>query len=136
MKIAVKEELIKTLKTRFEKNTRRHEGIDWKAVQAKLEANPGKLETLHEMEQTGGEPDVIGYDKKALVSHTATVHLKAQKADAAFATMAMLSTHEARTSQVVARSKWRPHWASKCSQKHNIENFKSLENSIPRHRAG
>lgn len=62
MKAAVKDELIKTLKGRFEKNTGRHKGIDWSAVQAKLEANPRKLEALYEMEQTGGEPDVIGYD--------------------------------------------------------------------------
>jgi hypothetical protein len=66
MKAAIKEELIKTLETRFEKNKHRHEGIDWKAVQEKLEANPRKLEALYEMERTGGEPDVIGYDKKAV----------------------------------------------------------------------
>ena len=66
MKAAVKDELIKALKDRFEKNARRHEGIDWQAVQAKLEANPRKLEALLEMERTGGEPDVIGYDKRAV----------------------------------------------------------------------
>ena len=65
MKAAVKDELIETLKNRFEKNTGRHKGIDWSAVQAKLEANPRKLEALYEMERTGGEPDVIGYDKNA-----------------------------------------------------------------------
>lgn len=55
-------ELITTLKTRFEKNMKRHEGISWANVQAKLEANPEKLWSLDEMEVTGGEPDVIGYD--------------------------------------------------------------------------
>ena len=65
MKAAVKDELIQTLEHRFEKNTGRHKGIDWSAVQAKLEANPRKLEALRAMEQTGGEPDVIGYDKSA-----------------------------------------------------------------------
>ena len=65
MNAAVKDELIKTLKNRFERNTARHKGIDWKVVQAKLGANPRKLETLYEMERTGGEPDVIGYDRKA-----------------------------------------------------------------------
>ena len=59
-----REELIKTLKTRFEKNNNRHEGIVWAKVQAKLEANQEKLWSLNEMEYTGGEPDVVGYDKK------------------------------------------------------------------------
>jgi len=56
------EELINTLQARFEKNTSRHEGLDWANVQAKLEANMEKLWSLHEMEVTGGEPDVVGYD--------------------------------------------------------------------------
>lgn len=54
--------LIGILKTRFEKHPERHEGINWAAVQAKLEANPQKLWSLSEMEHTGGEPDVIGFD--------------------------------------------------------------------------
>ena len=64
-KLSVKqqEELINTLKTRFEKNMNRHKGIEWNKVLAKLEANPDKLWSLNEMELTGGEPDVIAYDK-------------------------------------------------------------------------
>lgn len=58
-------ELLKTLKTRFEKNKNRHKGIDWDNVQAKLETKPEKLWSLNEMEETGGEPDVVAYDKKA-----------------------------------------------------------------------
>jgi len=58
------EALMKTLKTRFEKNLNRHKGIDWAKVQAKLKANTEKLYSLNEMEITGGEPDVIGLDKK------------------------------------------------------------------------
>jgi len=58
------DELLKTLKSRFEKNMNRHKGIEWSKVQAKLEANPGKLWSLDDMETTGGEPDVVGYDKK------------------------------------------------------------------------
>lgn len=58
------EELIKTLKSRFEKNMTRHKGIEWAKVQRKLEANTDKLWSLGEMEGTGGEPDVVGYDKK------------------------------------------------------------------------
>jgi hypothetical protein len=53
---------VKILEARFAKNMRRHAGIDWRSVQAKLEASPEKLQALSEMERTGGEPDVIGYD--------------------------------------------------------------------------
>ncbi len=58
------EELFQALQARFEKNMNRHKGLDWAGVQAKLQANPKKLRSLQEMERTGGEPDVIGYDKK------------------------------------------------------------------------
>ncbi|GEC71673.1 Protein of unknown function [Flavobacterium flevense] len=57
------EELLKILKDRFEKNTNRHQGLEWNKVLAKLEANPEKLWSLNEMEQTGGEPDVVHFDK-------------------------------------------------------------------------
>lgn len=59
-----REELLSALKTRFEKNRNRHKGLEWVKVQARLEANPEKLWPLHEMERTGGEPDVAGHDKK------------------------------------------------------------------------
>src|SRR6478609_11589532 len=58
------EELLGILKARFEKNMNRHEGLVWDKVQTKLEANPEKLWSLNEMETTGGEPDVVGYDDK------------------------------------------------------------------------
>jgi len=58
------EELLRVLKARFEKNMNRHEGLEWAKVQAKLDANTEKLWSLNEMERTGGEPDVVGYDKK------------------------------------------------------------------------
>jgi hypothetical protein len=58
------EELLRTLKARFEKNMNRHKGFVWAKVQAKLEANAEKLWSLNEMERTGGEPDVVGHDKK------------------------------------------------------------------------
>src|SRR4030095_2143972 len=57
-------ELLRTLKARFEKHMKRHQGLQWAAVQARLEANPEKLWSLHEMERTGGEPDVVCHDKK------------------------------------------------------------------------
>jgi len=59
-----REELLSKLKERFEKNMNRHKGLEWATVQAKLEANAGKLWSLGEMERTGGEPDVAGHDKK------------------------------------------------------------------------
>ena len=60
---ADREELLGELKTRFEKNMDRHEGLEWTKVLAKLDADPAKLWSLSEMERTGGEPDVVGFDK-------------------------------------------------------------------------
>ena len=59
-----REELLTTLKARFEKNMNRHQGLEWTKVRARLEANAEKLWSLNEMERTGGEPDVVGQDKK------------------------------------------------------------------------
>ena len=60
-----REELLRVLRARFEKNINRHKGLEWGKVQTRLEANPGKLWSLNEMERTGGEPDVIGHDKES-----------------------------------------------------------------------
>lgn len=59
-----KEELLKILSTRFEKNMNRHKGVEWAKVRARLESKTEKLWSLHTMEETGGEPDVVGQDKK------------------------------------------------------------------------
>ena len=59
-----REELLRTLKARFEKNMNRHQGHEWVRVQARLDANAEKLCSLNEMEETGGEPDVVGHDEK------------------------------------------------------------------------
>ena len=59
-----REEILKTLKGRFEKNMKRHKGVEWEKVAAKLEGSSTKLWSLYEMEMTGGEPDVVGHDKK------------------------------------------------------------------------
>lgn len=59
-----REELLKTLQARFERNMGRHKGLEWAKVQAKLQASTDKLWSLNAMEQTGGEPDVVGYEKK------------------------------------------------------------------------
>jgi Protein of unknown function (DUF4256) len=61
---AHREELLSDLKARFEENMNRHQGLEWAKVQARLEANTKKLWSLSEMERTGGEPDVVGFDKK------------------------------------------------------------------------
>jgi hypothetical protein len=60
---AQQEELLNTLKARFEKNMSRHKGIDWTEINARLKANPDKLWSVNKMEETGGEPDVTAYDK-------------------------------------------------------------------------
>jgi len=60
-----REELLSVLKARFEKHLNRHKGLEWAKVRARLEANTGKLWSLNEMERTGGEPDVVGHDKKS-----------------------------------------------------------------------
>ena len=65
MKAKEREELLGALKARFEKHMDRHKGLEWSKVQARLEANPEKLWSLNEMEKTGGEPDVVGHDKKS-----------------------------------------------------------------------
>jgi hypothetical protein len=59
-----REELLRAMKARFEKNINRHKGLEWAKVQARLEANTEKLWSLNEMERTGGEPDVVGHDKE------------------------------------------------------------------------
>ena len=59
-----RDDLLRTVKSRFESNTNRHKGLQWAAVQARLEANTEKLWSLNEMEKTGGEPDVVGHDKE------------------------------------------------------------------------
>ena len=61
----LRKDLIETLSARFKTNENRHAGIDWVKVNAKLEANPEKLWSLNEMERTGGEPDVVGFDEKS-----------------------------------------------------------------------
>ncbi|MEO8382162.1 MAG: DUF4256 domain-containing protein [Acidobacteriota bacterium] len=65
LKATQRNELLSALKERFEQNSHRHRKVVWAELQSRLEANPDKLWSLHEMEQTGGEPDVVGYDKKA-----------------------------------------------------------------------
>lgn len=64
LSVKQRDQLLSTLQSRFEQNMKRHRGIEWTKVQARLEKNPSKLWSLHEMEKTGGEPDVIGRESK------------------------------------------------------------------------
>ena len=64
MKAKQREQLLNALQARFEKNMDRHRGLQWAKVRARLEESPGKLRSLNEMEESGGEPDVIGHDRK------------------------------------------------------------------------
>ncbi|MCC2390988.1 DUF4256 domain-containing protein [Bacillus cereus group sp. Bc256] len=64
LSVEQREELLKALQARFEKNMNRHEGLEWAKVEVKIEANAEKLWSLNEMEVTGGEPDVVGYDEE------------------------------------------------------------------------
>ncbi len=64
LSVEQREELLGALKARFEENMNRHEGLEWANIMAKLDANPEKMWSLNEMERTGGEPDVVGYDKE------------------------------------------------------------------------
>ena len=83
-----REELLKALKARFEKNLGRHKGLVWAKVQARLEARPEKLWSLEEMERTGGEPDVVGHDKSRANSSSWIVPRKVPRAASVFATTA------------------------------------------------
>src|SRR2546421_9009403 len=83
-----REELLRALKARFEKNMNRHKGLEWAKVQAKLEANNEKLWSLNEMERSGGEPDVVGVDKKTGEYIFLIVQRKAPKAAEGFSTTA------------------------------------------------
>ena len=68
MKASARDELIGVLKTRFEKNAHRHRGIDWAAVESRLKGNAAALRSLHAMEESGGEPDVIGRDGSGVIT--------------------------------------------------------------------
>lgn len=70
LSLSQRDELFKVLRTRFEKNMDRHKGMSWAKVQAKLEADQDKLWSLQEMENTGGEPDVVGYDKNIYMARS------------------------------------------------------------------
>src|ERR1044072_526416 len=100
------EELLTTLKARFEKNMKRHKGVEWAKVQAKLEAGAKKLWSLNEMERTGGEPDVVGYEKKTAHTFFLIAQPRLRKAAEVFVTIPKPSSREKNINLQTALSAW------------------------------
>src|SRR5688572_14461684 len=112
--------LLRTLRARFEKHMNRHHGLRWPAVQARLEANPENLWSLHEMERTGGEPDVVGHDKKTgeYVFHDCSA--ESPKGRVVCVTTGKRWRRERNTSRRIARRIWRPPCGLRSSRKRSI----------------
>ena len=107
-----REELLKALKARFEKNMNRHEGLEWSKVQAKLEANAEKLWSLNEMERTGGEPDVVSHDKKTGEYIFFDCSAESPKGRTVFATTVKRWNPEKNINRKIALWIWQRPWAS------------------------
>lgn len=88
-----REALLKVLQARFEKNMNRHKGLEWAKVQAKVQANADKLWSLNEMEKTGGEPDVVGHDKRPANTSSSIVRRKLRKGAPVFVTTVRDGNH-------------------------------------------
>ena len=107
-----RETLLRALDARFEKNMNRHEGLDWAKVKARLEANTEKLWSLNEMERTGGEPDVVGHDKKTSESSFLIVQRNVPKAAQVFATTVKGWNHGRSIDRKTQLWIWQRPWAS------------------------
>jgi Protein of unknown function (DUF4256) len=106
-----REELLRALKARFEKNMNRHKGLEWAKVKAKLEANPEKVWSLNEMERTGGEPDVVGHDQKAGEYVLLIVQRKVLKAAEVFVTTGKRWRQGKNINQRITQLIWLLLWA-------------------------
>jgi hypothetical protein len=106
-----REELLRALKLRFEKNMNRHKGLEWVQVQAKLETNAEKLWSLNEMEKTGGEPDVVGGDKKTGEYIFMIAQRKVPETAEAFATTVKPWIQGKKTNQKITLLIWLLPWA-------------------------
>ena len=104
------DELLQTLKTRFNKNMQRHKGLDWDKVQTKLESNNEKMWSLFQMEETGGEPDVVDHDKKTGDIFFMIVLLKVLRGAGAFVTTMRHWNLEKNINLLIAQKKWRMTW--------------------------
>ncbi len=106
-----REELLRALKARFEKNMHLHTGLEWAKVQARLEAHAEKLWSLNEMERTGGEPDVVGHDQRRANTFFMIVQRKVPEAAEVFVTTVKRWTLGKNTSRRIALRKWQLPWA-------------------------
>src|SRR5258708_2246154 len=106
-----REELLRALKARFEKNMNRHKGLECDKVQAKLEANPDKLWSLNEMERTGGEPEVVGHDKKTGEYIFYDCSAEVLKAAEVFATTVKRWSQGKNINQKITLLRWQLPWA-------------------------
>jgi len=131
-----RDELLKILKNRFEKNKNRHKGIEWNKVEEKLMADPGKLWSLNEMEISGGEPDIIGQDKK-----TGEYIFYDCSAESPKGRRSICYDHEA----LESRKEHKPENSAvemaadmgiELLTEENTGNYNNLETSIPKHQAG
>ena len=102
-----RQEILQAVEARFAKNTNRHKGLAWAEIKAKLEADAEKLSSLNKMERTGGEPDVVGYDRKT----GEFAQRKARKAAEVFATTTKRWSQEKKINQRAARLIWHLPWA-------------------------
>jgi hypothetical protein len=106
-----REDVLKTLKARFEKNMNRHKAVEWEKVQARLEGSAEKLWSLHEMERTGGEPDVVGHDKKTGEYIFYDCSAESPKGRGVFVTTAKGWSPGKNIGRKTALSIWRRPWA-------------------------
>jgi hypothetical protein len=106
-----REELLRALKARFEKNMNRHEGLEWAKIEAKLEANTEKRWSLNEMERTGGEPDVVGMIKRRANTSFLIVHRKVPEAAQVFVTTVKRWSHGRNINRKIALWIWQRPWA-------------------------
>jgi hypothetical protein len=106
-----REQLLGALKARFEKNMNRHKGLEWAKVKAKLEPNTEKLWSLSEMERTGGEPDVVGHDRRRVNTSFLIVQQKVLAAAEVCATTAKARNPGENTNRKITLSIWQRPWA-------------------------
>lgn len=109
-----KRDILKVLQNRFEKNIDRHKGINWADVQAKLETKPSKLWSLHEMELTGGEPDVVGMDETSHEYIFFDCSPESLKIEEAFVMTGRRLIPEKKINQEIVLWTWRQQWVLIC----------------------
>ena len=129
-------DLLSALQARFEKNMPRHSGLEWADVQARLEANPEKLWSLSEMESTGGEPDVVGFDKRRANTCFMTVPPKAPKVAGTCVTTVKRWRRAKNLNPPTAPWISQQPWASKFYPKKNIVSCRNWGISIPKRQPG